>query len=33
MGGISDFQIEEAFKKIGDKDLLDNFVSVFPQII
>ena len=29
MGGISNFQIEEAFKKIGDKDLLENFVGVF----
>ena len=31
MGGISDFQVEEAFKKIGDKDLLENFVGVFPS--
>ena len=31
MGGISNFQIEEAFKKIGDKDLLENFVGVFPS--
>ena len=29
MGGIFNFQIEEAFKKIGDKDLLENFVGVF----
>ena len=31
IGGISNFQIEEAFKKIGDEDLLDNFVGVFPS--
>ena len=31
MGGISNFQIEEAFKKINDEDLLDNFVGVFPS--
>ena len=31
MGRISNFQIEEAFKKIVDEDLLDNFVSVFPS--
>ena len=31
MGGISNFQIEEAFKKIDDKDLLDYFVGVFPS--
>ena len=31
MGGISNFQIEEAFKKIDDQDLLDNFVGVFPS--
>ena len=31
MGGISNFQIEEAFKKIDDKDLLDNFFGVFPS--
>ena len=31
MGGISNFQIEIAIKKIGDKDLLDNFVGVFPS--
>ena len=30
MGGISNFQIEEAIKKNGDKDLLENFISVFP---
>ena len=27
--GISNFQIEEAFKNIGDKDINDNFVGVF----
>ena len=31
MGGISHFQIEEAFKKIDDNDLLDNFVGTFPS--
>ena len=31
MGGISNKQIEEAFKKIDDQDLLDNFVGVFPS--
>ena len=31
MGGISNFQIEEPFKKIGDEDLLCNFVGVFPS--
>ena len=31
MGGISNFQIEETFKKISDEDLLDDFVSVFPS--
>ena len=31
MGGISKFQIEEGFKKIDDKDLLVNFVGVFPS--
>ena len=30
MGGISNFQIENALKKISDPDLLDNFVGVFP---
>ena len=29
--GISNFQIEEAFKNIGDKDINDNFVGVFPS--
>ena len=31
MGGISNCQIEDAFKKIGDEDLLENFVGVFPS--
>ena len=31
MGGISNFQIENAIKKIGDEDVLDNFVGVFPS--
>ena len=31
MGGISNYQIEDAFKKIGDEDLLKNFVGVFPS--
>ena len=31
MAGISNFQIEEAFEKIGDEDLLENFVGVFPS--
>ena len=31
MGGISHFQIEEAFKKTDDNDLLDNFVGAFPS--
>ena len=31
MSGISNFQIEGAFKKIGDEDLLENFVGVFPS--
>ena len=30
MGGISNFQIEKAIKNIGDDDLNDNFVGVFP---
>ena len=29
MSGISNFQIEETFKKIDDEDLLENFVDVF----
>ena len=31
MGGISNFQIEDAIKRIGDEDLLNNFVVVFPS--
>ena len=31
MTGISNFQMEEAFKKIDDEDLLENFVGVFPS--
>ena len=31
MGGISNFQIEEVFKKIDDEDLLENIVWVFPS--
>ena len=31
MGGISNFQIEKAFEKIDDEDLLDNFIKVFPS--
>ena len=31
MAGISNFQIEEAFKNIDDEDLLNNFVGVFPS--
>ena len=31
MGDILNFQIENAIKKIGDEDLLDNFVGVFPS--
>ena len=31
MAGISNFQIEEAFEKIGDEGLLENFVGVFPS--
>ena len=29
--GISNFQIEEAFKNIRNKDINDNFVGVFPS--
>ena len=29
--GISNFQIEEAFKNIGDEDIDTNFVSTFPS--
>ena len=31
MGGISNEQIEKTFKDLGDPDLLDNFVGVFPS--
>ena len=31
MGGISNFQIENDIKKIGDEDLLHNFVGVFTS--
>ena len=31
MAGISNHQIEEAFKKIDDEDLLDNFIGMFPS--
>ena len=31
--GISNFQIEEAFKNINDEDINNNFVGVFPQTI
>ena len=31
MGGISNFQIENAIKKIGDGHLSKNFVEVFPS--
>ena len=31
MEGISNFQIENAIKNIGDNDLNDNFVGVFPS--
>ena len=31
MGGILNVQIENAIKKIGDEDLLDNFVGVLPS--
>ena len=31
MGGISNFQIENAIKNIGDDDLRDTFVGVFPS--
>ena len=29
--GISNFQSEEAFENIGDKDINNNFVGVFPS--
>ena len=28
--GISNFQIEEAFRNINDDDMNDNFVEAFP---
>ena len=31
MGGISNFQIENAIVNIGDNDLKNNFVGVFPS--
>ena len=31
MGGISNFQIEDTFKKIGDEDLLENTFGVFTS--
>ena len=31
MGGISNFQIENAIANIGDDDLISNFVGVFPS--
>ena len=31
MGGISNIQIEEAFQKINDPDISNNFVGVFPS--
>ena len=31
MAGISNFQTEDATKRIGDEDLLNNFVDVFPS--
>ena len=29
--GISNFQVEEAFKNIEDEDISKNFVGVFPS--
>ena len=29
--GISNFQIEEAFRNINDNDINDNFVGAFPS--
>ena len=29
--GISNFEIEEAFKNIEDKDISNTFVGVFPS--
>ena len=31
MASILNFQIEDAIKKIGDEDLLQNFAGVFPS--
>ena len=31
MGGISNFQIENAIKKIGDEHLSKNFDGIFPS--
>ena len=31
MSGISNTQIEKAFREIDDPDLLENFVGVFPS--
>ena len=31
MSGISNIQIEKAFRDLDDPDLLDNFVGVFPS--
>ena len=31
MGGISNFQIENAIANVGDHDLISNFVGVFPS--
>ena len=31
MGGISNGQIEKVFRDLGDPDLFDNFVGVFPS--
>ena len=31
MGGMLNFQIENAIKKNGDEDLLNNFVGVIPS--
>ena len=31
MGGINNFQIENAIENIVDSDLISNFVGVFPS--
>ena len=31
MAGISNFQIEDTIKRIGDEDLSNNFVGIFPS--